>query len=63
MRQFAEEIAGKIKGYLPKEYQDMECGVEETRKNNGVYRTGISLRRPGERIGIVIYMEIGRAHV
>ncbi len=57
MRQFAEEIAGKIKGYLPKEYQDMECGVEETRKNNGVYRTGISLRRPGERIGIVIYME------
>lgn len=57
MRQFAEEIAGKIKGYLPKEYQDMECGVEETRKNNGVYRTGISLCRPGERIGIVIYME------
>ena len=57
MRQFAEEIAGKIKGYLPKEYQDMECGVEETRKNNGVYRTGIRFGSPGDINSMVIYME------
>lgn len=56
VRQFAEEIAGKIKGYLPEGYREA-CEVVETAKNNSVPMTGIRLGSPGDETTAVVYME------
>lgn len=55
--QFAREIAGRIKGYLPDAYQDVETEIVEKPQNNGVYRTGVRFGSPGDMDSIVIYME------
>lgn len=57
VRQLAEEVAGKIKGYLPDGYGDMEYEIVEMPKNNGVYWTGVRFRRAGETDSAIIYME------
>lgn len=57
LRQFAEQIAGEVKGYFPKEFQDIGCKVEENLKNNSVCRVGIRFWKPGERVSPTIYME------
>lgn len=57
LRQFAEEAVGKIKEYLPEEYRDVECGIVERIKNNGVYWTGISFKKPADPNSMTIYME------
>lgn len=56
VHQFAEEIAGKIKGYLPEEYREA-CEVVETAKNNSVFMTGIRFGNPGDETTAVVYME------
>lgn len=56
-RQLAEEIKGKVKGYLPQIYQETECEVVERAINNGIYMTGIQFHEPGNRVNPVIYME------
>lgn len=57
VEQFAKEIAGRIKGYLPDAYQDVETEIVEKPQNNGVYRTGIRFGSPGDMDSMVIYME------
>lgn len=57
VRAFAEEIMEHIKEYLPPEYADMECKLEECGKLNGVKRTGICFKMPDQKISPVIYME------
>lgn len=57
LRQFAEEIKGKVKGYLPQIYQETECEVVENAINNGIYMTGIQFHEPGNRANPVICME------
>ena len=60
LRQFAEEAVGEIKEYLPEEYRDVECGIVERIKNNGVYWTGISFKKPADPNSMTIYMEEDR---
>lgn len=57
VQQFAEKVAGKIKEYLPGEYQDAECEVLKVEKNNGVFMTGVSFRKEGAAVGVNMYME------
>lgn len=57
VEQFAKEIAGRIIGYLPDAYQDVETEIVEKPQNNGVYRTGIRFGSPGDINSMVIYME------
>lgn len=57
VKTFAEDVAGQIKEYLPKEHADIECRVLEGRKNNGVLKTGVSFRMPGSDVAPIVYME------
>lgn len=54
---FADGVAGKIKEYLPKEYQNVICGIMESNKNNGVARISVNFHIPDSRVSPVIYME------
>lgn len=56
VRQFAEEIAGKIKGCLPEGHREA-CEIVETTKINGVPVTGIRFGNPGDETAAVVYME------
>lgn len=57
LKEFTEDVMQQIKDYLPEEYQNVECTVENREKNNGIIRRGLSLSQPGERISPIIYME------
>lgn len=57
VQQFAREAADQIKGYLPKEHQDVECEVVKEEKNNGVIMTGICFQKAGGTAGVNMYME------
>lgn len=57
VRAFAEGIMEDIKEYLPPEYADMECGLTETGKLNGVKKIGICFQMPEQKFRPVIYME------
>lgn len=57
VQKFAEEVAGKMKEYLPREHQDVECEVVKEEKNNGVFMTGICFQKAGGTAGVNMYME------
>lgn len=54
---FAEGVAGKIKEYLPEEYQNVTCGIMESQKNNGVGCISVNFHMPGSKTSPMIYME------
>ncbi|MGC4019973.1 MAG: DUF5688 family protein [Muricomes sp.] len=54
---FAEGVTQKIKDYLPKELQDVQCEVMEQQKNNGLNLVGICFQQPGQKIAPIVYME------
>lgn len=54
---FAEDVAGRLREYLPVGYQDLEYQVVERQKNNGACQIGIQFRSAKEQTGFVIYME------
>lgn len=55
--QFLEEVANNIKNYLPEEYQDAKVSTESIKKNNNTQLQSITIKKPGESISPVIYME------
>lgn len=57
MRLFVEYVTLNLKDYLPLELKRAECQATVQQKNNGVNRTGICLRLPGQKFSPVIYME------
>lgn len=57
VKMFAEDVARRIKDYMPEAYSDMQCQVMDSLKNNGVYRTGINFLIPGEQFTPLVYME------
>ena len=57
VRVFAEDIAGRIKDYLPKEYETMECQVIEKLNNNGMSYIGLRCCMPDYKASPVIDMD------
>ena len=54
--EFKEEVAGKIKDYLPKEYQDAKVDLTDVIKNNDTHLTGITLRTEESGIAPTLYL-------
>ena len=54
---FAEGIVQNIKEYLPDEFQDVECTVVESQKNNGTIMTGVNFGMPDKSISSTIYTD------
>ena len=54
---FAEGVAKQIHGYLPAEYGNVQCEIQENLKNNGVRLVGIEFHKPDSTVSPVLYME------
>lgn len=54
---FAEGVAKQIHDYLPAEYGNVRCEIQENLKNNGVRMVGVEFNKPDSTISPVIYME------
>ncbi|MCC8051911.1 MAG: DUF5688 family protein [Clostridiales bacterium] len=54
--EFCQVVAGQIKNYLPKEYQNYEVQLEEIQKNGG-NRVCLLIREPGPGTCPVLYLE------
>ena len=54
---FAEDVARRIKDYLPPEYQNADYKIREQNKTNGVLQVGIQVDIPGRHTAPIIYME------
>ena len=54
---FAEDVARRIKDYLPPEYQSADYKIREQNKTNGVLQVGIQVDIPGRHTAPIIYME------
>lgn len=54
---FAEGVAKQIHDYLPSEYGNVQCEIQENLKNNGVRLVGIEFHKPDSTVSPVLYME------
>ena len=54
---FAEGVAKQIHDYLPAEYGNVQCKIQENLKNNGVRLVGIEFHKPDSTVSPVLYME------
>ena len=52
------EFAGKVKEEVAALCgEGYEIGIQEVKKNNGVVRTGIFMKREGEPLGPILYLD------
>ena len=54
---FAEGVVKQIHDYLPEEYGEVQCEIQENLKNNGVRMVGVEFNKPDSIVSPVIYME------
>lgn len=54
---FAEGVVKQIHDYLPAEYGEVQCEIQENLKNNGVRMVGVEFNKPDSIVSPVIYME------
>ena len=54
---FAEGVAKQIHDYLPSEYGNVQCEIQENLKNNGVRLVGIEFHKADSTVSPVLYME------
>ena len=54
---FAEGVARQIHDFLPAEYGDVQCEIQEKLENNGVRLVGIEFNKPDSPVCPVIYMD------
>ena len=54
---FAEGVAKQIHDYLPSEYGNVRCEIQENLKNNGVRLVGLEFHKPDSTVSPVLYME------
>ncbi len=57
VRVFAEGVAKQIHDYLPTEYGNVRCEIQENLKNNSVRLVGIEFHKPDSTVSPVLYME------
>ena len=57
VRAFAEGVTKQIHDYLPSEYGNVRCEIQENLKNNGVRLVGIEFHKPDSTVSPVLYME------
>lgn len=57
VRVFAEGVAKQIHDYLPTEYGNVRCEIQENLKNNSVRLVGIVFHKPDSTVSPVLYME------
>lgn len=55
--EFSETVISHIKDYLPESYMDASVNIEEIEKNNGKLLHGLVIKRPGETLVPVLYLE------
>ena len=55
--EFSETVISHIKDYLPDSYMDASVNIQEVKKNNGKLLHGLVIKRPGETLVPVIYLE------
>ena len=56
-RVVAEGVAKQIHDYLPTEYGNVRCEIQENLKNNSVRLVGIEFHKPDSTVSPVLYME------
>lgn len=54
---FADGISEQIRDYLPEEYREATFQRVDVPKNNGMIRSGVEVRMPGNDVGVIVYME------
>lgn len=57
VKTFAEGVAAQIHEYLPQDYKNIRCRVQEKVTANGVVQIGIEFARPNSKADPIIYME------
>lgn len=57
LTQFGEQLAETLSDHLPTELQDLMVQMEWKPKLNGMEKPGLSLMRPGEQTGAVLYLD------
>jgi hypothetical protein len=55
--EFTQEVAGKIKSYLPSRFSDAEVGLKVVTKNNGTQLTGLTIKTVDSNIAPTLYLE------
>ena len=56
-KDFLEEVKNNIKDYLPDSFKDATVDIQKVKKNNGVELNGLTVRKTGQKISPVLYLD------
>ena len=56
-KDFLEEVKNSIKEYLPDSFKDATVDILKVKKNNGVELNGLTVRKTGQKISPVLYLD------
>lgn len=56
-KEFLEEVKNSIKEYLPDSFKDATVDIQKVKKNNGVELNGLTVRKTGQKISPVLYLD------